>query len=145
RTGKKPIVYTGPFFFMSTLGGPAGFSSYPVWIANYGVTCPSVPASWSSFTLWQYDDMGAVPGVAGNSIDHDIFNGSLADLTAFTGMPSIGSPAQITSNDAISVAERPDADQALVFVVDSSGRVMGASTTATAQGWSSLSEIQDGA
>ena len=88
-TGKMPIVYTGPSFFQSTLGNPAGFVAYPLVIANYGVNCPDVPGSWKTWTMWQYSSTGSVPGIAGN-VDEDTFNG---DLAALQKLVANGQPA----------------------------------------------------
>jgi GH25 family lysozyme M1 (1,4-beta-N-acetylmuramidase) len=79
HTGKRPIVYTAAF--MSSVVG-SGFSSYPLWVANYGVNCPQLPSGWSQWSIWQSSSTGSVPGIAGN-VDLDVFNGSLADLQAF--------------------------------------------------------------
>jgi lysozyme len=80
-TGKKPMIYTAAFM-ASTIG--TGFSGYPLWVANYGVTCPSLPAGWTKWAIWQNGDHGLVPGVGGN-VDTNVFNGTLADLQAFAG------------------------------------------------------------
>lgn len=78
-TGKKPMIYTAAFM-ASTIG--TGFSSYPLWVANYGVSCPSMPAGFTQWVFWQDADNGKVPGISGG-VDVDLFNGTLADLKAF--------------------------------------------------------------
>src|SRR5262249_22629454 len=83
-SGKKPIIYTSPSFF-SGIGSPASFGNYNLWIAHWGVSCPNVPSPWDKLTLWQNSDMGTVNGVSGTNVDHDIFNGTMADLLAFAG------------------------------------------------------------
>ena len=40
-TGKKPIVYTSASF-LSSIGSPAGFAAYTLWVANWQVSCPKV-------------------------------------------------------------------------------------------------------
>ena len=77
-TGKKPMIGTAPFM-ASTLG--TGFSGYPLWVANYEVTCPGLPAGWSQWVIWQ-NGSGTVPGISG-SPDVDILDGTLAQLLAF--------------------------------------------------------------
>jgi len=79
-TGRKPIVYTGKYFWQDNVGSTA-FSSYPLWAAHYGVTCPNIPDQWDDWTFWQYSSSGAVDGIAGN-VDVNRFNGSWADLLA---------------------------------------------------------------
>lgn len=73
-TGKRPVIYTGPYFWQDNVGSGA-FSSYPLWIAHYGVSCPLIPDNWSDWTIWQYSD-------GSGTLDHDVFNGTLAELKA---------------------------------------------------------------
>jgi GH25 family lysozyme M1 (1,4-beta-N-acetylmuramidase) len=75
-TGKKPFVYSYGSFLETNLG--SGFGSYPLWIAAYGEACPSVPVGWSNWVIWQYSD-------GGGRLDHDVFNGSEAQLKALAG------------------------------------------------------------
>lgn len=76
-TGRVPILYTNPSFWAKL--GASGFGRFPLWIAEYGVTAPKVPAGWSSWTFWQYSQSGSVPGIQG-SVDLDLFQGTLQDL-----------------------------------------------------------------
>ncbi len=76
----RPIVYTAAF--MSDVTG-THFSTYPLWVANYGATCPTMPTGWSKWRFWQNADNGSVPGVAGN-VDTNLFDGTLTDLRAMT-------------------------------------------------------------
>jgi GH25 family lysozyme M1 (1,4-beta-N-acetylmuramidase) len=73
-TGKKPIIYTGPYFWADHVASTA-FGEYPLWVANYGPACPLMPPGWANWTMWQYSD-------GGGALDHDVFNGSLATLQA---------------------------------------------------------------
>ncbi|MEO8796566.1 MAG: GH25 family lysozyme, partial [Polyangiaceae bacterium] len=75
-TGKRPFVYSYGSFLETNLG--SGFGKYPLWIANYGPTCPSVPNGWKNWVFWQYSD-------GGGTLDHDVFNGTENDLKAFAG------------------------------------------------------------
>jgi lysozyme len=83
-TGRRPIVYTAQF--MSANVG-TGFASYPLWVANYGVTCPSMPDGWSAWKFWQSSSTGAVAGITGD-VDVNAFNGTLADLVKLAGSAS---------------------------------------------------------
>jgi lysozyme len=80
KIGVKPIVYTAAF--MSTTIGTS-FAGYPLWVANYGATCPLMPSGWSDWNIWQHSDSGSVSGVAG-PVDSNYFNGSVAQLQALT-------------------------------------------------------------
>jgi GH25 family lysozyme M1 (1,4-beta-N-acetylmuramidase) len=71
-TGRKPIIYTGSYFWEDNVG--TDLSGYPIWIAAYGPACPSIPDDgWTNWTIWQYSD-------GDNKLDHDVFNGTLAEL-----------------------------------------------------------------
>ena len=56
------------------------------WRAEYGGALPSVPPTWSGWTMWQYTESGSVPGIAG-ACDRDTFNGSSAGLSRLWGYP----------------------------------------------------------
>jgi lysozyme len=79
KTGRRPIVYTAAFM-SATIG--TGFSAYPLWVANYGATCPSMPSGWTKWQFWQTSESGTVSGIPVKT-DLDVFNGTLADLQAF--------------------------------------------------------------
>ena len=78
-TGRTPIVYVSPGFWPSVGGGK---ESDDLWVANWGVSCPSLPSAWSSWVFWQYSSTGSVPGI-GSAVDLSYWNGSLADLKAY--------------------------------------------------------------
>jgi len=82
-TGKKPIIYTGKYFWNSNVHSDA-FNDHPLWVANWFVDCPDLPADWNDWVFWQHSDSGSVPGISG-AVDLDRFNGSLAMLEAFAG------------------------------------------------------------
>jgi len=79
-------IYTGYYYWLqnapSKLTDPVEleyFHQYPLWIANYGVTTPSVPAPWdpNEWVFWQYTDKGDGPlfGVESLNVDMNYFNG----------------------------------------------------------------------
>ncbi|HUZ81318.1 MAG TPA: GH25 family lysozyme [Gaiellaceae bacterium] len=73
--GVYPLVYTSASGW-NTIVGSSAFGSWPLWIANWNVSCPSIPSSWSAWELWQYADNGSVPGIS-TAVDQDRDNGSL--------------------------------------------------------------------
>ncbi|MBL8714365.1 MAG: hypothetical protein JNL79_00090 [Myxococcales bacterium] len=81
-TGKKPVIYTGKYFWNDNVGSTAWGKSW-LWIAAYGPKCPDLPNGWSDWRFFQYSSTGAVSGISGN-VDLDVFNGTLADLQALT-------------------------------------------------------------
>jgi lysozyme len=82
-TGKVPMVYTAEGYWDSDVASSA-FSTNPLWVANWGVSCPDLPTGWSSWDFWQYSDSGTVGGISG-AVDLDEFNGTLVALQAFAG------------------------------------------------------------
>jgi lysozyme len=69
-SGQIPWLYMG--------GGvpgsrPPAFARYPLWLPEYN-TVAHVPQPWTKYTLWQFTNTGAVPGVTG-----------LVDLSHFDG------------------------------------------------------------
>lgn len=85
-TGKRPIIYTGSYFWDDN-GLGSSLSSYPVWTAHWtSASCPLVANPWSAWTIWQYTSTGSVAGISGN-VDLDRFAGDMAALDAFAGGP----------------------------------------------------------
>jgi lysozyme len=80
--GCTPIVYTAPGFWAKL--GTTAFGSYPLWVAEYGVSTPKLPAGWTAWAFWQSSQSGRVAGVAG-SVDLDVFQGSRDDLAKLVG------------------------------------------------------------
>jgi lysozyme len=80
-TGRTPIVYAAAGFW-ETIDGRARFARYPLWVANYGATCPAVPDTWSEWRFWQTTESGSVAGIAGG-VDVNVWNGTLDQLLAF--------------------------------------------------------------
>jgi GH25 family lysozyme M1 (1,4-beta-N-acetylmuramidase) len=87
RIGAKPMIYASPSFWRAAMGDTRWFADNGyamLWVANWGVTTPSVPASnWGgrSWTFWQYTSDGTVPGISGR-VDLDLYHfGSFAAVT----------------------------------------------------------------
>lgn len=76
-SGRTPMIYTGPSFWNSL--GTTAFGGYPLWVAEYGVSQPTLPGGWSSWAFWQHSESGSVPGIQG-AVDLDVFNGPLSAL-----------------------------------------------------------------
>jgi len=98
RLGKKPVIYTGAWWWNPHTGGSAAFASYPLADSYYSESCPNIAAGWQSWTLWQYSSSGLVPGIGGH-VDLDSFNGTLGELRAFAAgggspPPTVSGPCQ---------------------------------------------------
>ena len=65
-TGHRPIVYTGPSFASANLAGCRALAANRLWIAHYGVSAPTIPPPWWSYTLWQWTSKGRSAGVNGD-------------------------------------------------------------------------------
>ncbi|HTJ41596.1 MAG TPA: GH25 family lysozyme [Kofleriaceae bacterium] len=104
RTGRVPMIYTANFFWGSYLGNP-DFTQYPLWVANYGPSCPYLPNAWSDWKFWQYTDAASVSGIPGG-VDGDEFNGTLSDLQAWAG--GGGSPSGSTFQMSRRVTQNKD-------------------------------------
>jgi len=80
-TGVTPFLYTSPLF----LSDFTALAAYPLWVANYGVSCPDVPAAWTTYTFWQSTGRGSLSPTITGALDLDTFNGTLAELQALGG------------------------------------------------------------
>jgi lysozyme len=88
-TGVRPIIYTNPTFWSSSMADTDWFArnGYPVlWIAHWtSANAPTVPAGgWggSGWTFWQHSGTGTVPGISG-FVDLDRFKGSSLPASLF--------------------------------------------------------------
>jgi lysozyme len=113
--GRPPIVYAG-LYSWPTLTGGADMTPSPLWIAQYTTaSCPDIPDPWTQWMFWQHSDTGVVNGVTSSQLDLDVFNGTLAELDAFTvggGTPCGVIPASggtIDDSDACFTAGGPTA------------------------------------
>jgi lysozyme len=97
-TGIIPMIYTGPSFWNSALGGTTEFSGYPLWQATYtSAAAPPAFGGWSTYTLWQYTDAASVPGISG-TVDQSRFRGSRGALTS-VAQPNV--PASVSAPRAL--------------------------------------------
>jgi lysozyme len=78
-TGRRPVIYTTAHWWNTCTGGSRAFASdHALWVARYDAPdAGALPAGWSFWTLWQYDNSGSLPG------DQNLFNGSLDRLRRF--------------------------------------------------------------
>jgi lysozyme len=90
KTGVTPMIYTSKGIW-DPWGLPA-FNNYPLWVANWQVSSPSLPSGWSNWTIWQTTDSYSVPGMSSNP-DGDEFNGTLADLQNYVHAAPGSTPA----------------------------------------------------
>lgn len=73
-SGKGTVVYSNAYNAGNTFGQE--LTSYPLWIAQYGVSSPSSAVNWTSWAGWQYSDTGSVPGISGY-VDMDYYTNAM--------------------------------------------------------------------
>ncbi|MEU9447989.1 lysozyme [Streptomyces sp. NPDC048277] len=77
RTGRDAVIYTATSWWSECTGNYGGFGSVnPLWVARYASEAGTLPAGWSTYTMWQYTSTGPTVG------DHDRFNGALDRVVA---------------------------------------------------------------
>ncbi|MGY0487336.1 lysozyme [Streptomyces sp. WG-D5] len=77
-TGRRPVIYTNTRWWQKCTGNsPAFASNHALWLARYDASAGALPAGWTYWTFWQYDNSGRLPG------DQNLFNGSTDQLRRF--------------------------------------------------------------
>lgn len=79
--GVRPMIYMSASL-PDAIGNPAWLTSYPLWVAEYGVSAPKLRAPYTTWQFWQNSEDAVIPGL-GNTGDSNIFNGTIEDLAAF--------------------------------------------------------------
>jgi hypothetical protein len=110
------MIYVSPSFWQSHLGNSTAFHHYPLWVAHWGVSSPTVPGGWPTWTFWQRTDSGSVDGIAGR-VDMNRFNGTSAQL-ATLALKSGGSTDPVPPGPTV-----PTGDATAVTLVPSVTRV----------------------
>jgi lysozyme len=69
-----PFIYTSKGWWDPHVRRDAGWDDCPLWVANWNVHSPTLPADWKSFAVWQYTvGDGSAYGVQGR-LDMDRWN-----------------------------------------------------------------------
>ncbi len=63
----KPMLYLSPSKWQSLLGGSTTFQSYPLWVADWGVSEPQDFGGWTWWMCWQWSAPGPLAGVPGKT------------------------------------------------------------------------------
>lgn len=83
-TGVVPAVYTRATWWNIWVSGNVKWSKYPLWVANYGVSKPTLPKDWKTWQFWQRGT-SIVPGIL-TAVDTDWFDGTEKELDAVFGL-----------------------------------------------------------
>jgi hypothetical protein len=65
KTGLVPIIYTSQSWWNQCTGKTTMFSGDPLWVVDFGVSSPAIPAGWTGYTFWQSSPSGSVEGISG--------------------------------------------------------------------------------
>jgi lysozyme len=69
-SGLKVMIYSSSHFADSYLTDKS-LSQFPLWIAEYNVSAPSVTTAWQNYEVWQYGTAVSVSGIP-SPVDADI-------------------------------------------------------------------------
>jgi GH25 family lysozyme M1 (1,4-beta-N-acetylmuramidase) len=124
--GKTPIIYTSPSFWHKCTADTTAFGGNPLWLADYGVTNPPLPASWNNYTFWQYTSAGLINGIKGGT-DLDYLGPELQVSQAGTAI----APVQLRTLDGLNGQPVTFTPATLLpgVSVDATGRVTGTPST----------------
>jgi lysozyme len=147
-SGMVPIIYTYDYYWVNYFGAPSSFSKYPAWWAsclcsncNVCSTCPGTnsppapAAPWSRSTFWQYNWNAQITGVPNGCADTTAFNGTPAELQAWTDAQWGGGTSQLTSNDTITAVNWPTSGELEVFAVTTGATAMHVYTNGATDTW----------
>lgn len=85
QEGRRPIIYTGKWFWDPNLFHSSEWAQFDLWIAHYGVQSPTLPPDWTNWRFWQYSESGSVDGVSSRHTDLNWFNGTYDELLSYAG------------------------------------------------------------
>lgn len=73
-SSKDVIVYSDEYNATNTFDST--IANYPLWVAQYEVSEPTVSNNWSTWVGWQYTDQGEVSGIS-SYVDRDKFTNDI--------------------------------------------------------------------
>jgi hypothetical protein len=79
-----PVIYTTVKWWQDCTGGSKAYGGAPLWVADYGVSTPAIPAGWTGYTFWQRSASGTVNGIGG-AADLDQLEGAVSARAATSG------------------------------------------------------------
>jgi GH25 family lysozyme M1 (1,4-beta-N-acetylmuramidase) len=103
QTGVTPIIYANPGWWQDCVGASNPFAADRLWIADYDVSYPAIPAGWTGYTFWQSADTATVNGISGNA-DLDEFEGILTEKAGASGSFQLGTLNSLAGQKGITYA-----------------------------------------
>ncbi|HET7660760.1 MAG TPA: GH25 family lysozyme [Oryzihumus sp.] len=94
RTGRRPMIYAGPYFWSTSMAGSKAFTGYPLWAASYSAAQPAPFGGWTTWTFWQYTNQASFPGFSA-PLDMSMFNGGPAQLAALANGAPVPAPTSV--------------------------------------------------
>ena len=111
-SGRKPIIYTGAFFWDAHGSDAQVWNDYPLWLASYSTQeymeyNLDRLTPWDKWTFWQWTDKGdgLAFGAESLGLDMNYFNGSLNDLKVFAGIENIPIPVPAPPTNVVLLPE----------------------------------------
>jgi GH25 family lysozyme M1 (1,4-beta-N-acetylmuramidase) len=109
RLGVRGMIYASPSFWRTSMGDTTWFADhgYPLWIANWHVAAPDVPASgWAGrgWTLWQWTNTGRVPGIT-TDVDRDRLSGTDLRRAEIASLSVAAAPGGLIAGPRISCGD----------------------------------------
>jgi GH25 family lysozyme M1 (1,4-beta-N-acetylmuramidase) len=119
-TNTVPMIYAGPSFWGSSMGGSTAFTNYPLWEAHYTTAAsPYAMGGWSGYTLWQFTDAASIPGISA-AVDQDRSNGTpLTSIAQHVQPPALNAPGVMTSGQTL-----VSNNQQYIFAMQSDGNLV---------------------
>lgn len=112
-TGRVPMIYTSWSSWSAITGDSQAFTRYPLWVANYGVSSPNVPAgNWGGrgWLIWQFTEHGEVSGI-NPPTDINWYRASFEALKNFLGITGERKLAPSVTNGEMFAALRTTSEQ----------------------------------
>ena len=125
-SGKKPIIYTGAYFWQAHGTDAQVWTNYPLWIASYlteDETNKNVKrlTPWDNWTFWQYTSKGdgIAHGAESYDLDMNYFDGTYQDLLVWAGIEEPAEPP--TPPALVDIAAIREHAQAILDLTDNNG------------------------
>ncbi|NBK97177.1 MAG: LysM peptidoglycan-binding domain-containing protein [Erysipelotrichia bacterium] len=69
-TNKECVLYASAYYANNNFNEEV--NQYALWVAEWGVSTPSLSGAWDTYAGWQYSDKGLVQGIS-TYVDRDLF------------------------------------------------------------------------